>query len=228
MDGNGRWASAKGMPRNFGHAAGAKKIMEIVRACPVVGITKVTIFAFAIANWKREKVEVDGLWNLLHSMFMKDIAELIHEGARVSVIGNKEGLPQKVRAEVEKAEEDSLHNTKFLLQVALNYDGVDEVARMIKKIIDTGVPSSNITTEYIQSHLDTEAGDNPDILIRTGMPATAAGLGIWRSSAFLPIQSVQSVCVSTDVLWPDFTIEHLQKIIIYASPEKRLFGGQRK
>lgn len=228
MDGNGRWATKQEQPRLFGHTHGVEAVKCIVRACPDLGVGTVTLFAFAIANWKRDKEEVDGLWEIFHTFFHNDIAELIDGGVRVRVIGRRDGLPEKVLAEIEKAEADSGENDTFLLQVALNYDGIDEVTRLIERVVSDGVKATDITPEFVVTHLDTEPNNDPDIVIRTGMDAAHDGMSIWRSSAFLPLQSVQSVCVSSEVLWPDFTPEHLEKIIAYAKPEARLFGGQRK
>jgi undecaprenyl diphosphate synthase len=228
MDGNGRWATLQGMPRLFGHKAGIEAVRTVVRGCPVIGVTTVTLFAFAIANWKRDKKEVDGLWQLFLTFFKTDIQELVDEGVRVVCIGDRSGLPSDVLLEVERVEAISKENTTMLLQIALNYDGVDEVVRLVKRAIKNNVEASIVDTKYITDNLDTEAGNDPDIIIRTGMDKTHDGMSIWRSSAFLPIQSAQSVCVSSEILWPDFTPADLEKIIAYAKPEARLFGGQRK
>lgn len=228
MDGNGRFATKQGLPRLSGHNAGVQAVREIVKSCPAHGIHAITLYAFAIANWKRDKEEVDGLWLIFHTFISQDVQELIDQGVQVVVIGNRAGLPDDVRLAVEKVEEASKENTAFLLQIALNYDGVDEVARMLQRAIADRIAEKEATVAYVRTHLDTHAGNEPDIVIRTGMPAPQNGLGVWRSSAFLPLQSVQSVCVSTDVLWPDFTIDHLKEIIDFANPDARLFGGQRE
>ncbi len=228
MDGNGRWATAQDKPRLFGHAQGVQTVIDVVRQCPSIGVHTVTLFAFAIANWKRDKEEVDGLWELFHTFINSSSQELIENGTRIVCIGNREGLPEHVRTAVIQLEQDSQNNDKVLLQIALNYDGVDEVARLLQRVIEQGVLVEEITPQYIQTHLDTQPNNDPDIIVRTGLPVGEKGMAMWRSSGFLPIQSVQSVCVSTEVLWPDFTIEHLQEIITYANPNARLFGGQRK
>jgi len=228
MDGNGRWATQQGKPRIFGHAQGVQTVIDVVRQCPSIGVHTVTLFAFAIANWKRDKEEVDGLWELFHAFITTSSQELIQNGTRIVCIGNREGLPERVHTEVVQLEKDSQNNDKVLLQIALNYDGVEEVSRLVQRAITQGVPVEEITPQYIQTHLDTQPNNDPDIIIRTGLPVGENGMALWRSSGFLPIQSVQSVCISTEVLWPAFTIEHLQEIITYAKPEERLFGGQRK
>ncbi len=227
MDGNGRWATQRGLPRLQGHRKGVQTVKNIIRDCPSLGIDTVTLFAFAIANWKRDKEEVSGLWELFKIFIEQDLTELIENGVRVVVIGNKEGLPEAIQKSVEIVETKSRDNTEFLLQIALNYDGIEEIARLVQKTIEENIPKDAITAAYIQENLDTQAGNEPDIVIRTGMPAPQDGIASWRSSAFLPVQSAQSVCISTEVLWPDFTREDLAKIIVYADPDARLFGGQR-
>lgn len=227
MDGNGRWATSQGLPRLAGHQAGVEALLSVVRAAPSLQIGSLTLYAFAIANWKRDPAEVEGLWTLFGEFFDTHIAELITEGVRIRLIGNRAGLPAHILAKAKAAEQRSVSNETFLLQVALNYDGVDEVARFVQRTIAAAVPATAVTPEYVLQHLDTEPIATPDIVIRTGMPAASAGLSQWRSSAFLPLQSAQSVCVSTAVLWPDFTSEHIAEIITYAKPDERLFGGQR-
>ena len=203
-------------------------MLGLVRQAPALGVTTITLFAFAIANWKRDKEEVGGLLELFHLFFVHHLQELIQEGVKVTLIGNRAGLPKIVLDDVKKIEFDSQKNSTLLLQVALNYDGIDEVTRMVQKIVQEKIKVEEITDAYVLGHLDTKAGSDPDIIIRTGMPHVKEGMAIWRSSAFLPLQSVQSVCVSSEVLWPDFTVDNLQKIITFADPDARLFGGQRK
>lgn len=228
MDGNGRWATSRGLPRLSGHAAGVTAVKALIRECPALQVDAVTLFAFAIANWKRDKEEVDGLWAIFHEFIVKDLQELVTEGVRVIVIGDKNGLPEKVKIEVEKVERDSAANTVLLLQIALNYDGVDEVARLIQKAITNNIKAEEVTSEFVRNHLDTQPDNEPDIIVRTGMEKPRDGMGVWRSSAFLPIQGAQSVCVSSDILWPDFTAAHLKEVISFADPGSRLFGAQRK
>ena len=227
MDGNGRFAVARKQPRLYGHQQGIETLKNIVRVCPELGVDTLTLFAFAQANWKRDAQEVNGLWELFSHFVKEDAQKLVAEGVRIRIIGDREGLPKHVQQSVEQIEHDSTSNKKFLLQVGLNYDGLDEVVRLVQKAIKEGFTPETVTREYIDEHLDTEPGNPPDILIRTGMPALLDGMGVWRSSSFLPLQSVESVCVSVETLWPEFTPTHLQKVIAYADVESRLFGGQR-
>ncbi len=228
LDGNGRFATAQNQPRLFGHEAGIKTLKLIAEACPALGIKTLTVYAFAIANWNRDKEEVDGLWFLFRQMFQNELQELAQAGIRIRVIGKRDNLEADVQQLCAEIEEQTKDNKTSLLQIALNYDGVDEVARFVQKVIKEGVKAEAITADYIKNHLDTEASDEPDIIVRTGMPAPQGELGLWRSSSFLLLQSAQSVCVSTTTLWPDFSIDHLKEIIQYADPDSRLFGGQRK
>jgi len=227
MDGNGRWATGRGLPRLSGHQAGVEAVKKLVRACPDMDVMTITLFAFAVANWKRDTDEVEGLWKIFDAFFEDSLHELIAEGVRIKIIGDTTGLPLSTQINTEKAEEASKNNSKFLLQVALNYDGVDEVVRMVKTTLENNVRAEDITPSYIQSHLDTVANNELDIVLRTGMPKAENGMSLWRSSAFLPVQSVQSVCVSSEILWPDFTPDNLKEIISFADLDGRLFGGQR-
>jgi len=227
MDGDGRWATAQGAPRLVGHKAGVDTVLSIVKAAPEAKVHTITLFAFAIANWKREKNEVDGLWALFMEFLVTTLDELLDEGVRFRLIGDASGLPKNVRDAGKDAEERSKNNTGTLLQVALNYDGVDEVTRLLKRALSAEVTPEDVTSEYVLSNLDTEADNNPDVVIRTGMKERAGRFSYWRSSAFLPLQSAQSVCVGTETLWPDFTTEELKEIISFADPDSRLFGSQR-
>lgn len=227
LDGNGRWATRQGLPRLAGHKQGIETFREIVRICPELSINTLTVYAFAIANWKRNQEEVDGLWELFRTFFEHDVAELLENDVRVRVIGRRDGLPEDVLKLIEDVEARSKDNQAALVQIALNYDGIDEVARLLQKAIAEGVTPEEVDSEYILNHLDTESGNEPDIVIRTGMPSPEGELAVWRGSSFLPLQSTQSVCVSTTTLWPAFTKEHLEAIIQFADPDARLFGGQR-
>jgi len=228
LDGNGRFATAQNQPRLFGHEAGIKTLKRIAESCPTLGVKTLTVYAFAIANWKRDKEEVDGLWTLFRAMFQNELQELDKAGVRIRVIGKRDNLEPDIQKLCADIEEQTKHNQTSLLQIALNYDGVDEVARLVQKIVRDGVKAEVITADYIRTHLDTEPDNEPDIIVRTGMPAPQGELGMWRSSSFLLLQSAQSVCVSTTTLWPDFSVDHMREIIEYADPDSRLFGGQRK
>ncbi len=227
MDGNGRWATERNRPRLFGHAAGIKTVKEIALKAHEANVHTISLYAFAIANWKRDKDEVDGLWKLFHQFFTGEIEELLNEGVRVKVVGNRAGLPADVLERIEDVEERSKDNDGLFLQVALNYDGVEEVARMVKTAIASGIPAEEIDQEYVENNLDTDGDNPPDIMIRTGIKAPTDKLAIFRHSSFLTVQFAQSIGISTTTLWPDFSIEELKEAITYADPDARLFGAQR-
>lgn len=233
LDGNGRWATGRGKPRLFGHTAGFKNVLSIIKSCPECGVHTLTLYAFAIANWKRDRKEVDGLWDIFRYFFDTEVQKMQENEVRLRMIGNRDGVPEDVRALIEKAETNSKDNTRVVVQIALNYDGVDEVVRATRGIA-TEVKQGRLKPEdidqvLIEHSLDTAATCPPDIIIRTGLPQVESdsGMALWRSSSFLQLQSAQAVCVSTPVLWPDFSKNDLQAAIAFAKPDERLFGGQR-
>lgn len=228
LDGNGRFATAQGQPRLFGHAAGVKNLKVVASACPELGVSTLTVYAFAIKNWNRDKEEVDGIWKLYFEMVEKEFQELMAEGVRIKLIGNRPGLPANVLASLEKLEAESKNNDRLLFQVALNYDGVEEVARMTRRAIESGVEPEAVTQEYVEQHLDTDPDCPLDIMIRTGIKPSDGKYTIFRNSSFLALQFSQAIGISTETLWPDFSPEELKEIIDYADPNSRLFGGQRK
>jgi len=233
LDGNGRWATGRGKPRLFGHTTGFKNVLSIIKSCPECGVHTLTLYAFAIANWKRDRKEVDGLWNIFRYFFDTEVQKMQENGVRLRMIGNRDGVPEDVRALIEEAETNSKDNTRVVVQIALNYDGVDEVTRATQRLakdVKAGALDPNeINQQLIVRALDTGDVDPPDIIIRTGLPQVESdsGMALWRSSSFLQLQSAQAVCVSTPVLWPDFSKKDLQAAIRFAKPNDRLFGGQR-
>ncbi len=228
MDGNGRWAEGRGLSRLAGHREGAQALKKIVRACPQMQVGTLSLFAFSQANWKRDKVEVDGLWDLLREQLSIHLNELVAEGVRLRVLGDREGIPPDVVKVINDLETRSETGMNLLLNIALNYDGLDEVVRAINTTLSTGTGfNSPAFPSQLVSNLDTGPSRPVDILIRTGMPQAKDGMSIWRSSGFLPLQSVEAVCVSLETLWPDMTPLKLSEVIAYADPESRLFGGQR-
>ena len=228
LDGNGRWAKKRMMPRLMGHNAGFKNVRKIVEAAPTCGVNTLTLYAFAIKNWNRDKEEVDGLWNIFRKFFSKEFDYLMELGCQLRMIGARDRIPQDVMEMIEKAEEKSKDNTGTLVQIALNYDGVDEVARMTKRAIESGVAPEEITQEYVEQNLDTDPDRPLDIMIRTGVKPREGKYSLFRNSSFLAVQFSQAIGVSTETFWPDFTPEELKEIIEYADPGSRLFGGQRK
>lgn len=234
LDGNGRWAKAQGKPRLFGHTAGFKNIEPVLKTALDMNITTLTVYAFAIANWNRDQDEVDGLWDIFRLFFTSELEKIKKHEVRVQVIGRREEIADDVVALIEKAEAETAHFTKATFQVALNYDGVEEVTRATKAIaeqVSAGtLNSADITPELLEQHLDTSSTPAVDVVIRTGMPPLEPGatMAVWRSSSFLQLQSAQAVCVSTATLWPDFSAADLKAAMTLAKPDDRLFGGQRQ
>jgi undecaprenyl diphosphate synthase len=224
MDGNGRWGVLQGLSRISGHNAGAKRVKELVKYVGASGVDVLTMWAFSTDNWKRSETEVSALMALFSTYIQSESEELHASNVQVRFIGDRTPLPTKLQTAMQSLEETTKDNTSLVFQVAINYGGSDELVRAVAKIKEEDL---EVSKESIINALDTVRVPNPDIVIRTGMPAAEGKLSQWRSSGFMPIQSLQSVCVSTEVLWPDFTPEHLEEIIAYAKPETRLFGGQR-
>lgn len=224
MDGNGRWGTLQGLSRIKGHGAGARRVKELVQYAGETGMASLTIWAYSTDNWKRNKKEINALMSLFNTYIEKESEELHASNVKTLFIGDRTVLPVKLQEAMKSLEEKTKDNTGLVLQVALNYGGSDELVRAVSKIKEEDLA---VSKESIADALDTAGVPAPDIVIRTGMPAAEGKLSQWRSSGFMPVQSLQSVCISTEVLWPDFTPEHLQEIITYAKPSARLFGGQR-
>jgi undecaprenyl diphosphate synthase len=154
----------------------------------------------------------------------RESGELDTNNVKALFIGDRAPLAEKLQKSMKNLEEKTQDNTGLVFQVALNYGGSDELVRAVSKIKKEDL---EVSEESIAQALDTVGVPDPDVIIRTGMPAAEGKLSQWRSSGFMPVQTLQSVCVSTETLWPDFTPEHLEEIIAYANPKSRLFGGQR-
>jgi undecaprenyl diphosphate synthase len=221
MDGNGRWAKARGLPRLAGHRAGVEALRQTVRAAPDLGIQWLTVYAFSSENWSRPKSEVSDLLGLLKLFIRRDLAELHQNGVRVRVIGERDGLQRDIKSLLEEAETLTARNTSLTLVIAFNYGGRDEIVRAVRKIAEqaangTLAPGS-ITQDTVSAALDTAGIPDPDLLIRTS--------GEIRLSNFLPWQAAYSELIFLPCYWPDFTREHLADAMRqYASRERR-FGG---
>ena len=220
MDGNGRWAQRRGQPRLFGHRAGAKRVREIVRACPDLGVKYLTIFAFSTENWKRSETEVTGLMNLFRRYITKEARALVEEGVRVRFIGDRGRLDKKLIKLMEELEEMTGHNDHVNLTIALNYGGRDELARASKRMahdIASGALSpESVNEETITSYLDTSILPDPDLVIRTS--------GEMRVSNFLLWQSAYAEYDFIETLWPDFSSEVFADVIARFSDRDRRFG----
>ena len=212
MDGNGRWAKKRLMPREYGHKYGAEKFKEIVRYCKSIGIKTVTVYAFSTENWKRPKKEVDMLIALFADYIRQ--AERDNEGSHIIFLGDKSAFGEKTKAEMEELERSTEHNDCTLC-VAMNYGGHAEIVEAVNKLIKAG--KTEITEEDITKTICSGVVPPPDMIVRTG--------GELRLSNFLLWQSSYSELFFTDTLWPDFTKEELDKMIDEFGKRKRRFGG---
>ena len=205
LDGNGRWAKSKGMPRNYGHVQGAKTVEVICEEAYRMGISYLTVYAFSTENWNRPKDEVDALMKLLRNYMKTCLATAKKNRMCVRVIGDKTGLDEDIRNRIAQLEESTRENDGLHFQIALNYGGRDEIIRAIRrmalKISEGGLRADEITESYFSDMLDTAGLPEPDLLIRT--------CGEQRISNFLLWQLAYTEFYFTDVAWPDFTMEEL-------------------
>ena len=221
MDGNGRWAKARSLPRVAGHRAGVEALRKTVRAAADMGIAWLTVYAFSSENWSRPKSEVSDLMGLLKLFIRRDLAELHQSGVKVKVIGEREGLAPDIAALLEEAESLTAANSALNLVIAFNYGGRDEIVRAARRIADAAargeLPSEDVTPEIFARYLDTEGIPDPDLVIRTS--------GEQRMSNFLPWQSAYSELVFLPCYWPDFTREHFAEALSQYTARERRFGG---
>lgn len=221
MDGNGRWAQARGKPRLFGHHAGARRVREIVEACPDLGVKYLTIFAFSTENWKRTQVEVSGLMKLFKRYLMSETKELVEAGVRVRFIGDRIKLDETLVALMDDLELLTCDNDTLHLTIALNYGGRDEVARATKRLareVAAGrIDPETVDAETLARFLDTYVLPDPDLVIRTSGEA--------RISNFLLWQSAYSEYEFIDTLWPDFTREEFARVLANYGTRERRYGA---
>ena len=216
MDGNGRWAKKRSLPRTAGHVAGAKTFKEIARYCNKIGLKYLTVYAFSTENWKRPEDEVKGIMNLLRD-YLKDAENFKDENIKVKFLGNLEPLADDIKALIKKNEEGSQNATGLNLNIAINYGGRDEITNAVKKIINNGISSEDITEQTISDNLYTAGMPDPDFIIRPS--------GEYRLSNYLIWQSAYAEYWFSDVLWPDFKPRHLEKAIDDFNHRNRRFGG---
>ncbi|MDW8102030.1 MAG: isoprenyl transferase [Anaerolineae bacterium] len=216
MDGNGRWAKQRGLPRLAGHRAGAENLRRVLRACGEWGIKYVTIYAFSTENWGRPREEVEGLFNLLNQYIDQSLPELVKEGVQVRHIGRMDGVPEELQEKIRQVVEATKENDRLILCVAFNYGGRTEIVDAVRKIVAKGYKPEEINEELISSHLYTAGIPDPDLIIRTA--------GEMRLSNFLLWQSAYAEYYSTPVYWPDFDEEELYKALLDYSRRERRFG----
>lgn len=217
MDGNGRWATNRGYPRLVGHRKGAERVREIVAACPDLGITHLTIYAFSTENWKRSTVEVLGLMKIFARYIRSEATKLAEVGVRMRFIGERGRLDPNLQDLMAGIESRTAHGRVLNLTVAINYGGRDELTRAMRKIALLDMDPALITEEVISAHLDTADLPDPDLVIRTS--------GETRTSNFLPWAAAYAEYEFTPTLWPDFTRGELAEILLRFGARDRRFGG---
>ena len=221
LDGNGRWAKKKRMPRNYGHAQGSKNVEKICEIAYKMGIEYLTVYAFSTENWKRPQDEVDALMKLLQTYLDTSVKTSMKNNMCVRVIGDKVMLSEEIKHSIEQLERASRDNTGLKFQVAINYGSRDEILRAIKAIAmdvkEKKTEIDHIDEITFEKYLDTRDIPDPDLLIRTS--------GEQRLSNFLLWQSAYTEFYFTDVLWPDFNEKELQKAIEYYNSRTRKFGA---
>ena len=220
LDGNGRWAKAKGMPRNYGHVQGAKNGEKICEDAYYMGIKYLTVYAFSTENWKRSKDEVDALMTLLRNYMKTCVKTAKKNHMRVRVIGDKSGLAEDIQASIAKLEEESKDQDGLNFTIAINYGSRDEICRAVRKIVAEGIQPEDVTEEVISDHLDTAGIPDPDLLIRTS--------GELRLSNYLMWQLAYTEFYFTDVPWPDFNKAELEKAIEKYNGRDRRYGGVKE
>lgn len=221
MDGNGRWARKKNLPRYYGHQEGMKKVITIVEACKEIGVNHLTLYAFSTENWKRPRIEIDALMNLLILFVRKELNRLNSNNVKINVMGDISKLPDIPRSEVERAVEITSSNDGMILNIALNYGGRQEITRAVKDIlsdlnkgiIEIGKIDENLISDYLY----TKGQPDPDLIIRPS--------GELRLSNFMIYQAAYSEFWFSDVLWPDFEKDDLYTAIVDFQKRNRRFGG---
>ena len=221
MDGNGRWAKARGMPRSLGHKAGVDALKRVTEAAPNLGVERLTVFGFSTENWRRPAGEVSELMRLMKTYVRSDLDRLRREGIRVHILGRRTGLPADILETIEHAESSTAHNERFHLQVAFNYGGQADIldaARAFAEAVRTGqARPEDLNEDMFQAYLSTAGGPPPDLIIRTS--------GEQRLSNFLLWEAAYAEFVFQDVLWPDYGAEALKAAIEEFRTRERRYGG---
>lgn len=213
MDGNGRWAKKRGLPRAVGHQRGVEAVRRLVRGLEPMGLECLTLYAFSSENWKRSEDEVDDLMNLMRKFIKSDLPEFVENGVKLHIIGNWRALAPDIVAMLEDALAQTANGTKTIA-VALNYGGQDEIVRAAQRASEEG----EVTAEGIERHLDTAGLPPLDLLIRTS--------GEVRLSNFLLWQAAYAEMLFVDTLWPDFKPEHLADALDNFAQRERRYGGR--
>lgn len=224
LDGNGRWAKAKGMPRNYGHAQGSKNVERICEEAYRMGVKYLTVYAFSTENWNRPKDEVDALMKLLRNYMKTCLKTAAKNDMKVRVIGDKTGLDEDIRNRIAELEEATKDNGGLNFQIALNYGSRDEIVRAVRRVSEDvkegKVKPEDIDEKMFETYLDTHGIPDPDLMIRTS--------GELRLSNYLLWQLAYTEFYFTDIPWPDFTKEELSKAIEQYNRRDRRYGGVKE
>ena len=224
LDGNGRWAKAKGMPRNYGHAQGSKNVERICEEAYRMGVKYLTVYAFSTENWNRPKDEVDALMKLLSNYMKTCLKTAAKNDMKVRVIGDKTGLDEDIRNRIAELEEATKDNGGLNFQIALNYGSRDEIVRAVRRVSEDvkegKVKPEDIDEKMFETYLDTHGIPDPDLMIRTS--------GELRLSNYLLWQLAYTEFYFTDIPWPDFTKEELSKAIEQYNRRDRRYGGVKE
>jgi len=216
MDGNGRWALSRGLPRLAGHKAGTENLRRVIRSTVEFGVKYLTIYAFSTENWGRPLEEVRGLMSILEDVLERELTELHKEGVQLRHIGRLERLPPRLQTKVLDAIELTKNNDRLILNVAFNYGGRDEIVHAIQKMIQDGIHSENVTDELVSQYLYTAGVPDPDLIIRTS--------GELRVSNFLIWQAAYSEWYVTPTYWPDFDKDEYHRALEAFAHRDRRFG----
>jgi undecaprenyl diphosphate synthase len=221
MDGNGRWAKARGLPRTLGHRAGVAALRRTVEGAADLGVERLTVFGFSTENWRRPQREVSELLGLMRAYFQSDLTRLEAEGVRVRIIGRREGLQSDILEMIETAEARTARNTRFHFQVAFNYGGradIVDAARAFAEAVERGeVRACDLDEDLYESMLSNAPAPPPDLIIRTGFER--------RLSNFLLWDSAYAELVFQDIHWPDYGPEHLARALAEFRSRERRYGG---
>jgi len=217
MDGNGRWAKTRGLPRLAGHRAGTENIRPVLEGCVEFGVPMLTIWAFSTENWRRSPTEVQGLIRLLGETIDRQLSDLHQKGVRLNHIGRLDRLPKRLQQRVEAAIDLTKDNNRITLNVAFDYGGRDEIVHAVQRIIQDNVPVKEITEDLISHYLYTSGLPDPDLIVRTS--------GEFRVSNFMIWQGAYAEYYITPTYWPDFGKDELYKALQSYTERNRRFGG---
>jgi len=217
MDGNGRWAKTRGLPRLAGHRAGTENIRPVLEGCVEFGVPMLTIWAFSTENWRRSPTEVQGLIRLLGETIDRQLSDLHQKGVRLNHIGRLDRLPKRLQQRVEAAIDLTRDNNRITLNVAFDYGGRDEIVHAVQRIIQDNVPVKEITEDLISHYLYTSGLPDPDLIVRTS--------GEFRVSNFMIWQGAYAEYYITPTYWPDFGKDELYKALQSYTERNRRFGG---